>query len=316
MGFFDKLFGHDEPQPQSQNQVTQQTWPQTPGQAPNASYIGTQPFGSSPINAQAPQQISDDQALARYRYMLQTAPPEALEQAHEEAFAQLTPEQRQMVLQQLAQNTPDNERSQLTDDPRSLARAATRVQIRQPGVLERLFGHSGMGGNYGNNYGNQAGGMGGFGGGGMGGMGGGMGMGGMLAGSLLTSIAGGFVGSAIANQFFNHSAFAENYAQSDFAQQANDTNFAPNDTSNYDAGNYDASQNAAIDDNGGLTSNDDPYGDPGAAVDPYGDPGAAVDPYGDPGAGDFSGASGDASGDFGGDFGGGDSGGDFGGGDF
>src|SRR5690349_9236566 len=39
--------------------------------------------------------LSDEQALERYRYLLRTAPPEQIEQAHAEAFAQLTPDQRQ-----------------------------------------------------------------------------------------------------------------------------------------------------------------------------------------------------------------------------
>ena len=43
-----------------------------------------------------PAGVGDDEAaIARYRYMLKTAPPETIEQAHAEAFAQLTPEQRQ-----------------------------------------------------------------------------------------------------------------------------------------------------------------------------------------------------------------------------
>ena len=247
MGFFDKLFGNSEPQQQN-----------------NASYIGTQPFNQTSPQSSTRIQPSDEQALARYRYMLQTAPPEALEQAHEEAFAQLTPEQRQMVLQQIAQNTPDNEKSQLADDPRSLARAATRAEMRQPGMMERTFG--------------------GIGGGGM--MGGGMGMGGMMMGGLLTSIAGGFIGSSIANSFFNQPAVAQDYAQSDMAQGANDTDFTP----------------ANFDDTG-FTSADDPYGDPSAL-----DADGAVDPLGDPGASDSSGGVG---GDAGGDFGGGDFGGDF-----
>ena len=41
---------------------------------------------------------TDEQAIARYRYRLKTAPPETIEQAHAEAFAQLTPEQRQQLL--------------------------------------------------------------------------------------------------------------------------------------------------------------------------------------------------------------------------
>ena len=139
---------------------------------------------------------SDEQAVERYRYMLRTAPPEAIEQAHEEAFSRLTPEQRRMALDQLAQVTPERDRRYLSDDPRSLARLATRTEIRQPGMLERLFGGRGYGD--GRGYG---GGM--FG----GGMGMGMGMGGMLAGSLLASVAGSFIGSAIAENFFHDHPF-------------------------------------------------------------------------------------------------------------
>ena len=273
MGFLDKLLGRDEPQPQ-------------PNQPNNSSYIGSQPFNQTTQPGAQPtaQQLSDQQALARYRYMLQTAPPEALEQAHEEAFSQLSPEQRQMVLQQIAQNTPDNERAALNDDPRSLARAATRAEMRQPGMMERTFGGGG---------GTAGGGMMG------GGMGGGMmgGMGGILAGGLLTSIAGGFIGSSIANSFFNQPAVAQNYAQSEGAQQAGDTDVNADGGMSGTDGSLDS-----LDSSGpGLTSDDDAYGDPGAANDPYGDPGAS-----------------DSSGDFGGgDFGGGDfGGGDFGGGDF
>ena len=112
----------------------------------------------------------DDRAIERYRYLLQTAPPEQIEQAHEEAFAQLTPEQRREVLEALSAETPEAERT-TEDDPRSLARLATRAEMRQPGTLERSFGGRG-----------------------------GMGMGGIFAGSMLGSIAGVFIGTAIAQQ--------------------------------------------------------------------------------------------------------------------
>ena len=139
--------------------------------------------------------LTDEQALERYRYMLRTAPPEALEQAHEEAFAKLTPEQRQLALQQLAATMPEHERAAGTqDDPKTLARLATRAELRQPGSIERAFGADPRMG-------------------GMGGMG-------MFGGSLLSSLAAGFVGSMIANQLFesfdNDAAFAE----SDAGQQA------------------------------------------------------------------------------------------------
>lgn len=126
-------------------------------------------------------QSADEQAIARYRYMLKTAPPETIEQAHAEAFAKLTPEQRHMLLQQLSASIPEAERpvAALTgkEDPQSLARLATRAEVRQPGTMERVFG-------------------------GMGGRGMGVGMGGMMAGSLLSTIAGVVIGSAIAQSFF------------------------------------------------------------------------------------------------------------------
>jgi hypothetical protein len=117
---------------------------------------------------------SDEQAVARYRYMLETAPPQTIEQAHTEAFARLTAEQRRLVLEELSADAPEAERAQAKDDPRSLARMATRAEIRQPGTIERTFGR----------------------------MGGGAGMGGIMASSFLSSIAGAVVGSAIAQAFF------------------------------------------------------------------------------------------------------------------
>lgn len=136
----------------------------------------------------APAQSPDEQAVERYRYMLRTAPPEAIEQAHEEAFARLTPEQRRLALEELSREAPPEERRGASDDPRALARMATRAEVRQPGTLERAFGGRGMGA-----------------GGGMG-----MGMGGMIAGGLLASIAGSFIGTAIAQEFFdNDPGFAD-----------------------------------------------------------------------------------------------------------
>src|SRR4051794_3205790 len=118
--------------------------------------------------------LTDEQAIERYRYLLRTAPPEQIEQAHAEAFSQLTPDQRQQVLGQLAAAVPAGERPR-TDDPQILARVATRAELRQPGFLERVFGGSGpgygpgYGGGYGGGYGPGYGpgyGRGGYGGGG------------------------------------------------------------------------------------------------------------------------------------------------------
>ncbi len=116
----------------------------------------------------------DEAAVERYRYMLRTAPPETIEQAHAEAFAKLTPEQRRRVLADVSAELPPAERA-TSDDPRSLARMATRAEMRNPGTMERALG----------------------------GRGGGMGMGGMIAGSLLAGVAGAFIGTAIADAFFD-----------------------------------------------------------------------------------------------------------------
>ena len=138
------------------------------------------PTGGEPI--QHPGLSEDEQAIARYRYMLKTAPPEAIEQAHAEAFAKLTPDQRRKVLDQLRLELPAAEggaAARMGDNPAELARVATRAEVRQPGTMERVFGR----------------------------LGGGVGMGGFLAGTFLSSIAGTVVGSMIAQNFLaGHSA--------------------------------------------------------------------------------------------------------------
>ena len=140
MGFFDRLFGTESPAPRERR--------------------------VSPPS-------SDAQALERYRYMLQTAPPETIEQAHQEAFAKLSPEQRRQVLAELARTSPANESAAIAatpvDDTRALARVATRAEIRQPGTMERTLGGAGMG----------------------------------LGASLLSSFAMGFLGSMVASSFFS-----------------------------------------------------------------------------------------------------------------
>jgi hypothetical protein len=136
-------------------------------------------FGTKPP-AQAPQQSrgsADEQAIERYRYLLRTAPPDAIEQAHQEAFAQLSPAQRAQVLTELTRDASPWERANAQPEPNALARLATRAELRQPGTLERVFGGARFGGAPG------------------------MGMGGSFAGTLLSSIAGTFIGTAIAHQF-------------------------------------------------------------------------------------------------------------------
>lgn len=134
----------------------------------------------------------DEQAVDRYRYLLRTAPPETIEEAHAEAFAKLTPEQRRMVLQELDSSVTPAERAAgvaYDEEPRSLARLATRAEMRQPGTLERTWsGMPAMGGA------------------------GGMGMGGLMMNSFMGTIAGVFVGSMIADAFLGNSGYDQGQA--------------------------------------------------------------------------------------------------------
>ena len=125
--------------------------------------------------------MDDQQAIERYRYMLRTAPPDDIERAHAEAFAQLSSEQRATVLAELSRQVPASEAA-TSDDPQSLARMATRAEMRQPGTMERTFaGVQGPG----------------------------------LGGMFLSTLAGAFVGTAIAGAFFDNDAGAGESSETD-----------------------------------------------------------------------------------------------------
>lgn len=163
MGFLDRLLGRE------------------PEQAPQGTTGSVPDYGTPPgtVKDATPDGRSDDEiALERYRYLLRTAPPETIEQVHEEAFARLTPDQRAQVFAQLSAEAPQGEAPRDAGAP-ALAQAATRSELRSPGTLERSLGAQ-----------NQAGGPG-F----------GSGMGSMFAGSLLGSVAGIVIGSAVAQAF-------------------------------------------------------------------------------------------------------------------
>ena len=85
---------------------------------------------------------ADRVALGKYDYLLRTAEPEQLEQVHRDAFARLSPQQRELVQARLAEELPAHEqpRSGSTDD---LARAATRGETVHPGLMQRVFGGHG-----------------------------------------------------------------------------------------------------------------------------------------------------------------------------
>lgn len=120
-----------------------------------------------------PPRSDDELAIERYRYLLRTAPPHAVEQVHAEAFARLTDAQRQQILAELSAGLPDYERP-ASADPQTLARAATRAEYTQPGFLERTLGPQ---------------------------RGGGPSFGAMLGSSILGTVVGYVVGSTLMSAF-------------------------------------------------------------------------------------------------------------------
>lgn len=123
---------------------------------------------------------SDAIAIAKYDYLLRTAPPEQLEQVHHDAFARLTPAQRQQIRDRLNSELPPHEH--LRDDSAGgMARAMTRGEVARPGLVRRVLGGGGSAGRGGAFAGGAA-----------------VGAGAMALGGLGAAVAGGAVLSAAA----------------------------------------------------------------------------------------------------------------------
>ena len=142
---------------------------------PKAGWLYAQGNQSSKGDTQMARD-SDELAIERYRYLLRTAPPEEIERAHAEAFAALTPEQRQKVIEGLASSASESELAAAGDDPQRLARVATRAEMSEPGTMERVYGQMPARGGF------------------LGGLG--------FGGTFLNTLAGAFVGTAIASALF------------------------------------------------------------------------------------------------------------------
>jgi len=150
--------------------------------------------GHAAPRASAPAQsgtAEDRAAIARYDYLLKTAQPEQLEQVHSDAFARLTPAQREQVDAQLRAELPAGEQP-ASSAPADLARAATRGEAHNPGFLKRLLAKPAARG--------AAGGLAGAGVGAVAGAGVG------AAGGLLASVAGGAVLSSVAAPLLEQAA--------------------------------------------------------------------------------------------------------------
>src|SRR5690349_1405959 len=103
MGILDRLLGRRSRPSYEQGSPRSDSGTPAWG-TPSSSSYPPEP-GATPDQARR-----DEEAIRRYRYLLRTAPPDAIEQAHAEAFAQLTPDQRHQVLNQLASHVPEYER--------------------------------------------------------------------------------------------------------------------------------------------------------------------------------------------------------------
>ena len=162
-------------------------------------------FGRSDRQDAAPDANNDQQAVERYRYLLRTAPPDEIERAHEEAFAQLTPEQRRQALHSLAEHVPQSEIR--GDDPASLARTATRAEMRSPGTIERAWGGQGA-----------------------------MGFG--LGSFFLSTLAASFIGTAIAQSFFDNDAGADGASGDEAGTDGGEGDMAAADTGDASGGDF------------------------------------------------------------------------------
>lgn len=187
MGFLDRLLGRDEG-----------------------------PDGRSRSSSSAPARSDDEIAVERYRYLLRTAPPETIEQVHAEAFEKLTPEQRQLLFEDLSANAPQGEAPR-DASASALASSATRSELRNPGTLERSFG----GGQRGPGFGS------------------------MVGSSLLGTVAGYVIGSAIVSAFLppmgDGSSEAGADGSSDAGSDAGSADAGASDAGGSDAGGWDAS---------------------------------------------------------------------------
>ena len=166
--------------------------------------FGTEQQSSAPQPPQRPR-TDDEIAVERYRYLLRTAPPEAIEQVHAEAFSKLTDEQRALIFTELSQNAPAGEAPRGTD-PQSLAQAATRSELRQPGTLERSF----QGPSFGS----------------------------MVGSSILGTVAGYVIGSAIVGAFMPNDFGGDQASSDSSSDTSSDSSDASADAS-ADAGGYD-----------------------------------------------------------------------------
>jgi len=176
MGFLDRFLGRDEPE-------------------------------RPPARQAAPKRTDDEIAVERYEYLLRTAPPETIEQVHTEAFSKLSEQQRDLLFSRLSENADAAERP-ANAEPATLAQAATRQELRQPGTLARSFGGQSQGG---------------------------LSFGGMVGSTILGTVAGYVIGSALMSTFLPGDAGGDTSGAAG-ADAGGDTSAADTASSGADSG--------------------------------------------------------------------------------
>ena len=99
--------------------------------------------------------ISDHEAVSRYQQVATRLPPDVYQQSAEDAFARMSPQERQEFARYLQQRSrqqsldfPDFNQDGIDDryqDPRMLAQVTSRMEQQQPGILGQLLGGGGGG---------------------------------------------------------------------------------------------------------------------------------------------------------------------------
>ncbi|WP_374969250.1 hypothetical protein [Terrabacter sp. BE26] len=85
-----------------------------------------------------PTAVEQARDAARYKYLLRVASRERLEQAHQEAFTALPPEQRERLFLRLCHDLPEEDRP-ISSSAAELAHAAVVAQETDRGYLVRML---------------------------------------------------------------------------------------------------------------------------------------------------------------------------------
>src|SRR4051812_21994300 len=89
-------------------------------------------------------EVEEARDVARYKYLLRVASSESLEQAHQEAFAALLPDQCERLFTRLCHDLPEEDRP-ISRTPAELAHAAGVAQEADHGYLVRMLRRPGHG---------------------------------------------------------------------------------------------------------------------------------------------------------------------------